>query len=255
MGALDLPSEPDEPGRAEHVRDRDADQPKARDMPNPDERGRAYEAIRAHVSATRDEAGPDRSSGGYWDEVPGFLTRAAAYRERWLAERQTAPDSSADPPGSFRSCGGFYLSPERHAEVVAAIGRVRETETDSPTRACVKISAGRLLPRSSSGNTATSGKSWSRSATSRLRRSSGISASGGGRTGSRWTPERRQGRRPIPGLPPWADSAPYRAGLLVTERRTRSAMRLAYCVVSYWNAYLMASGISRSHGPPPEPDG
>ena len=126
MGALDLPSEPDEPGWAEHVRDRDADQPKARDMPDPDERGRAYEVIRAHVAETRDEAGPDRSSGGYWDEVPGFLDRAAEYRERWLADRQAAPDRSADPPGSFRSCGGFYLSPERHAEVVAAIGRVRE---------------------------------------------------------------------------------------------------------------------------------
>ena len=50
---------------------------------------------------------------------------------------------------------------------------------------------------------------------------------------------------PIPGLPPRADSAPYRAGLLVTERRTRSAMRLARYAVSYWNAYLMASGISR----------
>ena len=64
MGALDLPSEPDEPDRAEHVRDREADRPKARDLPDPDERGRVYEATRAHVSAeTREEASPGRPRG------------------------------------------------------------------------------------------------------------------------------------------------------------------------------------------------
>jgi hypothetical protein len=127
--ALDLPSEPEEPGRAEHIRDRGAERPKARDRPDPDERGRLYEAMRAHVSAeTRDEAGPGRSSGSYWDEVPGFIDTAEGYRTRWPADRQPAPDRSADPPGSFRSREGFYLSPERHAEAVAAIGRVREAE-------------------------------------------------------------------------------------------------------------------------------
>ena len=129
MEALDLPSEPEEPGRAEHIRDRGAARPKARDLPDPDERGRLYEAMRAHVSAeTRDEAGPGRSSGSYWDEAPGFLDRAEGYRTHWPADRPTVPDRSADPPGSFRSRGGFYLSPERHAEAVAAIGRVREAE-------------------------------------------------------------------------------------------------------------------------------
>jgi hypothetical protein len=130
VGALDLPPEPEEPGRAEHVRGRDADRPKAREIPDPDERGRLYEATRAHVSAeTREEAGPvRRPAGSYWDEVPGFLDRAADYRERCPADRQTPPDRSADPPGSFRSHGGFCLSPERHAEAVAAIGRVREAE-------------------------------------------------------------------------------------------------------------------------------
>jgi hypothetical protein len=34
----------------------------------------------------------------------------------------------ADPPGSYRSDGGFYLSPKRHAETLAAIGRMREAE-------------------------------------------------------------------------------------------------------------------------------
>ena len=51
MAALDLSSEPDEPSRAEHGRDRSAGRPKARDVPDPDERGRAHEVIRALVSA------------------------------------------------------------------------------------------------------------------------------------------------------------------------------------------------------------
>jgi hypothetical protein len=56
--ALDLPSEPEEPGKAERARDRGAERPRARDLPDPDERGCLYEAMRAHVSAeTRDEAG------------------------------------------------------------------------------------------------------------------------------------------------------------------------------------------------------
>jgi len=99
-------------------------------MPDPDERGRLYEATRAHVSAeTGEESGSvRRPEGDYWDEVPGLLDKAADYRERWSADRQTAPDRSADPPGSFRSHGGFYLSPERHTEAIAAIGRVREAE-------------------------------------------------------------------------------------------------------------------------------
>ncbi len=125
--ALDLPSEPEEPDR---VRGRRADRPQGRGLPDPDERGRVYEAVRAHVSAeTREEASPGRPRGeNYWDKAPGFLERAAEYLRRWPAERQAAPDCPADPPGSFRSRGGFYLSPERHAEAVTAIGRVREAE-------------------------------------------------------------------------------------------------------------------------------
>jgi hypothetical protein len=130
VGTLDLPSEPEEPIRAERGRDRGTDRPKMREMPDPDERGRAYEAIRAHVSAeTAEGAGSGRRPDGrYWEEAPGLLDRAAEYRERWQADRQPAPDRPVGPPGSFRSRGGFYLSPERHAEAVAAIGRVREAE-------------------------------------------------------------------------------------------------------------------------------
>jgi hypothetical protein len=115
-------------------------------MPDPDERGRAYEAMRARVSAetpdafasgvsaeTSDEVMPGRRSDGtdqrsYRDEVPRFLDMGADLDRRWPAERRPAPDRSADPHGSYRSDGGFYLSPERHAETIAAIGRVREAE-------------------------------------------------------------------------------------------------------------------------------
>ena len=131
VGTLDLPSEPEEPVRADRDRDRDTDRPKTRDIPDPDERGRAYEAARAHVSAETAEGAEAgrRPDGRYWEEVPGLLDRAAEYRERWPADRQRPlPDGRADPPGSFRSRGGFYLNPERHAEAVAAIGRVREAE-------------------------------------------------------------------------------------------------------------------------------
>jgi hypothetical protein len=121
VGALDLPSGPEEPDR---VRGVGADRPRVQDLPDPDERGRVYEAMRAHVSAeTRDEP-----EGSYWDAVPRFLDQAADLRKRWSAERQAVPDRPDDPPGSFRSDGGFYLKPERHAETVAAIDRVRKAE-------------------------------------------------------------------------------------------------------------------------------
>ena len=53
----------------------------------------------------------------------------ADHERRW-PERQPAaePDRPADPPGTYRSRGGFKLNPERHAETVGAIGRLRETE-------------------------------------------------------------------------------------------------------------------------------
>ena len=146
VASLDLPGQPDDPGRSEPARDASAGRPRIREMPDPDERGRAYEAMRARVSAeapgaiassvsaeTSDEAMPGRRSDGtdqrsYRDEVPRFLDMGADLDRRWPAERRPVPDRSADPPGSYRSDGGFYLSPERHAETIAAIGRVREAE-------------------------------------------------------------------------------------------------------------------------------
>lgn len=120
--ALDLPSEPDEPD-AEPDGDRSAGR-RAGELPGPDERGRVYEATRAHVSAeTRDGLG--RS---YWDEVPRFLQQAADLRTRWPTEQKAATERPDDPAGSFRSDGGFYLNPERHAEAVAAIDRVGKAE-------------------------------------------------------------------------------------------------------------------------------
>jgi hypothetical protein len=134
VGALDLPSEADEPGRAEHTSDRGTDRATPREMPDPGERGRVYEAMRAHVSAEtpteaeleRDPDRPDRRS--YWAEVPRFLDMRADYQQRWPTDRQPAAECSADPAGSYRSHGGFYLSPTRHVEAVAAIGRLHEAE-------------------------------------------------------------------------------------------------------------------------------
>jgi hypothetical protein len=53
----------------------------------------------------------------------------ADHERRW-PERQSAaePEGSADPAGTYRSRGGFKLNPERHAETIEAIGRMRETE-------------------------------------------------------------------------------------------------------------------------------
>jgi hypothetical protein len=132
VGALDLPSEPEDRGRAESAGYSGAVRGKTRDTPDPDERGRAYEAIQAHVSAETGDAAessrhPDRTdTRNYWDEVPTFLGRWADHEKKWPADQQPAVDRSADPPGSYRSNGGFYLSPGRHAEAVAAIGRVRD---------------------------------------------------------------------------------------------------------------------------------
>ncbi len=102
-------------------------------MHDPDERERAYEATQAYVSVETREASPGQrpdESGrrSYWDQVPRLLDTWGDHQERWPADQQPAVDRSADPPGSYRSDGGFYLRPERHAEAVAAIGLVREAE-------------------------------------------------------------------------------------------------------------------------------
>jgi len=132
--ALDHLPDPDEPRRVEHYGHADASRPKACEMPDPEERERAYEAMQAHVCPqTRDQAEIGQQRDGndrrrYWDQVPRLLDMRLDCQERWPADQQPAADRSADPPGSYRSDAGFYLRPERHAEVVAAIGRVREDE-------------------------------------------------------------------------------------------------------------------------------
>jgi hypothetical protein len=96
-------------------------------MPDPDERGRVYEAMRAHVSAeTADEA--SRPDGADQREVARFKEAWDDHVKRWPEKSRPVVDRSADPPRSYRSDGGFYLNPERHAETIQAIGRVREAE-------------------------------------------------------------------------------------------------------------------------------
>src|SRR6266851_263429 len=135
VGSLDLPDQPDEPRRVERA-DEDRLKPEPRQMPDPDERGRYYEAMHAHVSAkTAEEASPGQRPDGtdqrsYRDEVPRFVGLRTDQAKCWPAEQRAAADRSADPPGSYRSDGGLYLNPERHAEAVRAIGRVREAEPE-----------------------------------------------------------------------------------------------------------------------------
>jgi hypothetical protein len=135
--SLGLPDQPDEPGRAEHAgaTGRDRPTPKLHEAPDPDERGRVYEATRAHVSAEtagQAEQGrrPDEADkGGYWSEVPRFQAMWADHQKRWPDQQPSAgPDRPAESPGTYRSRSGFELSPERHAEVNEAIGRVRKAE-------------------------------------------------------------------------------------------------------------------------------
>jgi hypothetical protein len=244
MGSVDLPDQPDEPVRVMRANAGGADRNAhaSRELPDPDERGRAYEAMRAHVSAEtpteaspgqppdpgdrqsdRDEAPrfhemradherhrpetpqaaadrpgdrpeqpaatartldrsregeralsphaeviednkqggrldgpehrlkgedrlkentetPDEASRGqspdkadarsYWDEVPRFRDMWTKHERDW-SERKSAtkPDYSSDPPGTYRSEGGLKLKPAQHAETIAAIGRMRETES------------------------------------------------------------------------------------------------------------------------------
>ncbi|MGH3233515.1 MAG: hypothetical protein ACRDOH_09725 [Streptosporangiaceae bacterium] len=126
MGSLDRPDQPDEPGRAERARDASAGRPRTREMPDPDERGRVYEAVRAHVSAEtgeradRNSAPEQRCEGtgtpNYRNEVPRFLDMWADHQKRWPTRPRVAVDHSADPP-------------ERHVATAEAIGRIREAES------------------------------------------------------------------------------------------------------------------------------
>lgn len=120
MGSLDLPDQPDKPLRAMR---HDAGGPdghthRSRELPDPDERGRAYEAARAHVSAeTSAEASadqrPDASDGrSYWDEVPRFLEMR---EKRWPEKQNAKADGSGDRP-------------ELPPAMAEAVGRIRDAE-------------------------------------------------------------------------------------------------------------------------------
>ena len=129
---MDLPSEPEESGRPEQASaGAERLSPKSRELPDPDERGRVYEATRAHAEARAAERPEEVSEPGrYWNEVPRFRRMWADHEGRWPKDQQAAAttDGTIDPPGSRRSKGGFDLSPERQAETTDAVGRVRKAE-------------------------------------------------------------------------------------------------------------------------------
>jgi hypothetical protein len=136
MESLDQPDQPGEPRPPERAGGGDADRPtpQSRELPDPDERGRAYEATRAHVSAETAEASPVRRPDGseqrnYWSEVPRFQGMWADHEGSGPEQpAATGPDRPADPAESYQSKSGFKLNPERHAETAEAIGRMRDAE-------------------------------------------------------------------------------------------------------------------------------
>ena len=62
VGALELPSEPEEADRPRQADGGGPPKPRFRELPDPDDRGRAYEAMLAHADAEA-VARPDRASG------------------------------------------------------------------------------------------------------------------------------------------------------------------------------------------------
>jgi hypothetical protein len=134
VGSLDLPDQTDEPGRAKSARDVSMSQSRAAGLPDPDERGRVYEATRANFAAkTADEESPGRrpdagEKHGYWNEVPRFLQMRDDLERGRPTERQSAVDRSADPPGSYHSDGDHYMNPEQHKLAIEVVSRVREAE-------------------------------------------------------------------------------------------------------------------------------
>jgi hypothetical protein len=92
---------------------------------------RLQEKVPAVTTAEEASGGqpPDTADQrSYWDEVPRFLKLWTEHLKHWATARRVAVDRSADPAGSYRSDGGFYLNPERHAETIEAIRNVREVE-------------------------------------------------------------------------------------------------------------------------------
>jgi hypothetical protein len=139
VGFLDLPDHPDEPGRPEQGSTSGADRPtpKPRELPDPDERGRVYEAMRAYGSAetakeSSDAAGESQhgkqadgaGQRGYRDELPRFTDMWADHERRWPETRRHAADLTT----AHHRDDSPRPSPERQVETAEAIGRVREAE-------------------------------------------------------------------------------------------------------------------------------
>jgi len=129
---VDLPDQPDAPDRARRQRDSTVGAPRTRELPDPDERARAYEAMRAHVSAeTAEEASPglqpdEVAQRSYGDQPPQFREAQAGQHKRSAGERQA--DRSADPPEPDHRSGDLQPAHGRAADTTAAICRVREAE-------------------------------------------------------------------------------------------------------------------------------
>jgi hypothetical protein len=140
VGSLDLPDQPDEAGQAEKARRGGADRPRHgfREMSDPDERGRVYDAMRAHCAdpqtTKQAEGGPESGQPpdvtgqrGYRDEVSRFREIWAKHEERWPAMARSAEDRSSDSPRPHDKDGNVPSDQERRAEN-DAVGRVREAE-------------------------------------------------------------------------------------------------------------------------------
>ena len=108
LASLDRPDQPDESRRAEQadIRGLDRSAPKPRELPDPDERSRAYEAMLAHFPVEiAGEVSPRPRSDvagqrNYRDEVPHCMDAWADHVSRWPTRSRTAVDRQADPPGS-----------------------------------------------------------------------------------------------------------------------------------------------------------
>jgi hypothetical protein len=108
VGSLDRPDQPDEPGRAEQADTRGPDRPtpQPHELPDPDERGRAYEAMLAHFSGkTATEASPGQQPDGtlrrsYQAEVPRHLDTWADHERRWPPRPRAVMERPADPVAS-----------------------------------------------------------------------------------------------------------------------------------------------------------
>jgi hypothetical protein len=121
VGFLDLPDQPDEPGRPERASANGADRPtpKRRELPDPDERGRTYEVMRAHASAETAGEPSDATTRSQQDQ------QADRPAQR---DRRTTADPSADTPGPHHRDGESGQHSEQQAETAGAIGRIREAE-------------------------------------------------------------------------------------------------------------------------------